>query len=94
MSGIKLNINLNESIKKKICFKRECLNYFLLLVTDLCTNIYIGCKMNFQLFTLPKSNKLKCSTRIKTLSTKYPLSRNSTELNGRCTRFLQSSRLY
>ena len=41
MSGIKLTINLNESIKKKLCFKRECLNYFLLLVTDLCTNIYI-----------------------------------------------------
>ena len=94
MSGIKLTINLNESIKKKLCFKRECLNYFLLLVKDLCTNIYIGYKMNFQLFILPKSNKLKCSTRIKTLSTKYPLSRNSTELNGRCTRFLESSRLY
>ena len=50
MSGIKLTINLNESIKKKLCFKRECLNYFLLLVRDLCTNIYIGYKMNFQLF--------------------------------------------
>ena len=40
MSGIKLTINLNESIKKKLCFKCECLNYFLLLVTDLCTNTY------------------------------------------------------
>ena len=31
---------MNQS-KKNICFKRECLNYFLLLVTDLCTNIYM-----------------------------------------------------